>query len=61
VAYPLRLRQRVGSSSSLVVFSLRRTARARNEKVILGGGQPRTSAPVVEVPLEIRDEYKLPE
>jgi beta-glucosidase len=30
-------------------------------RVSVGGGQPGTSAPVVEVPLEIRGEYKLPE
>jgi len=30
-------------------------------RVSVGGGQPGTSAPVVEVPLEIRGEFKLPE
>jgi len=30
-------------------------------RVSVGGGQPGTSAPVVDVPLEIRGEYKLPE
>ena len=29
--------------------------------ISVGGGQPGTSAPVVELPLEIRGEYKLPE
>ncbi len=30
-------------------------------RVSVGGGQPGTSAPVVEVPLEIRGEFRLPE
>jgi len=30
-------------------------------RVSVGGGQPGTSAPVVDVPLEIHGEYKLPE